>query len=200
GVVDRVVDQIAADRGFDPWTGSDTLLDSQRNIALVRIINPSRIQTTVIVRILFLREIIGELRADIVGDRQAETDRSAGRLRFIFLIITRASVDIEARGDAPAQEIGLGEGEAVVARILAAAGRQADELAAAEEVALGDGAGNRGPGRVATRRIAGADGELAGRFLDHVHHENDLVRLGARCGRNIDPLKIIKLLKPLLRA
>src|SRR5690606_13523851 len=153
---DRVVDQIAADRRLDPWTGSDTLLDSQRNIALCLIINPSRIQTTVIVRILFLRQIIGELRADIVGDRQAEADRSAGRLRLVGGVLARVPLEVQVRGDALAQELGLIEGEAVVARSLAAAGRQANELAAAEEVALCDGAGNRGYGRVAARRIAAA--------------------------------------------
>src|SRR5690606_15906300 len=158
GVVDRVVDQIAADRRLDPGAGVNAIQYGLRNVT-TRVRVAIAIGITFIAKgVFFLRQIIGELRADIVGDRQAEADRSAGRLRLVGVVLARGPIDVEARGDAPAQARGLGEGEAVVARILAATGRQADELAAAEEVALGDGAGNRGPGRVAAGRIAGADG------------------------------------------
>ena len=59
---------------------------------------------------------------------------------------------------------------------------------------------DRRAGRLAARRIAGADRELAGRLLDDVDDQNDLVRLGARRRRNLDRLKEIKRFQPPLRA
>ena len=49
-----------------------------------------------------------------------------------------------------------------------------------------------GPAIVAARRIAGADREFAGRLLDDVDDQDDLVRLGARRGRDVDRLEETK--------
>ena len=83
---------------------------------------------------------------------------------------------------------------------LTAACREADELAAAKEVALGDGAFDIRSGRLAARRVAAADRELAGRLLDHVDDQNDLIGLRARRRRNLDRREVIERLEAALGA
>ena len=55
-------------------------------------------------------------------------------------------------------------------------------------------------GRLATGRIAAADREFAGRLLDQVDDQNDLVGLRARRRRNIDRREVIERLEAALGA
>src|SRR5690606_20486451 len=112
-------------------------------------------------------------------------------------------VDVETCSNAPAEEIRLGEGQREIARILAASSREADELAATEEVALGDRAFERetaAAARCLASRIARTDGEFTGGGFNHIHHQHNLIRLRARNGRDVDGLEETETVEPALGA
>src|SRR5690606_28187878 len=156
--------------GLNPRAVHNGALDriGQRAEQIIRIAEGARAETAAIpvaIGITLLRIIIGELRHQMLGDRQAEADGRALHIIVIAAIRALLLEDVEPGRHAATQEIGLGEGELIVAAVLAATEGQADILAASEEIVLGDAELGRRSRRLAARRITGADRELARRFL-----------------------------------
>ena len=108
--------------------------------------------------------------------------------------------DVEAGRDTAPEEIGLGEGELKSREFLPPPAENLMNWPRPRKLRSVIEPSIDGPARIAARRIAGADRELAGRLVDHVDHQDDLVGLGARRGRNLDSLKEIKRFQPTLRA
>src|SRR5690606_24558939 len=127
-----------------------------------------------------------------------KTNGSTRGLAVIIVVFARRAVDIEARRDAPAEEVWLGERQRIIARaVKPAARRNLYILPAAEKVALRHrtfDADALASCRRAPGRIAGADREFASRLLHHIDHEDNLIRLGARSSGNIDRGKEFKIL------
>ena len=86
---------------------------------------------------------------------------------------------VEARGEIAIEEMGLGEAEIDLGALEAAREAKPDILAFAHQVALGDA---DVADHAFARRVAGAEGQLAGRLLDHLDHDDHAVGRAAGLG------------------
>ena len=82
-VVDRVVGQARADRRARPRTLTDGISDVLGDIAADGRIGPCANHSRVPKTVTLLDKIIGEVCAQCLGDRQAEANSAAGRLRVL---------------------------------------------------------------------------------------------------------------------
>ena len=93
---------------------------------------------------------------------------------------------VEARGEVAIEEIGFGEAEIDLGALKASGEAKPDILAFAHQVALGDA-------DVAddafARGVTGTEGQLAGRLLYHLDHDDDPVGRAAGLGLDLDGLE-----------
>src|SRR5690606_10694388 len=126
---------------------------------------------------LLIGDLVVDLEVDLFVDRQTDAQTATDNIKIERALIGRvasAAIDVEAGADPAAEEIGLGEGDVERALVILKAGadREAEILAAAEEVALGHGQF----GDEALRgRIAAGDRELAGGVLLDIDVEDHAV-------------------------
>src|SRR5688572_23723101 len=103
GVVDGGVDDASRHRGLDPGTFLDTLDDRRRDVAIGKRIGIVSVVAMVAEIILLLRYVVGDLRGQVFGDRQAEADGGAVDHRSVLVVGARLPENIEARGYAAAE-------------------------------------------------------------------------------------------------
>ena len=115
--------------------------------------------------------------------------------RLASVIVDFLVEEVEAGGEVAVEEARLGEAQVDLQALERAGELQAQELAVAEQVALGDA-------DVAddafSRRVAGAERQLAGRLLDHLHVEDDAVGRRAGPALDVDGLEEAQALQALL--
>ena len=103
--------------------------------------------------------------------------------------------EVEAGGQVAVEEARLGEAQVDLQALERAGQPQAQELAAAQQVALGDG---DVADHAFTGRVAGAERQLAGRLLHHLDVEDDAVGRRARPALDLDGLEEAQRLQALL--
>ena len=182
-MVARVVGQAGPDRGRPVFAGR--LLDRARRSGLH-------------VGDLVVGEGVGVRQPQVLRDRKAEPQRAAGRARAELLVggDGRDLVEhVEAGGEVEIEEARLGEAQVDLQALRRAGQPQAQELAAAQQVALGDGdvADDAFAGR-----IAGAERQLARRLLHHLDFQDDAVGCGAGPALDLHRLEEAQHLQPLL--
>ena len=125
---------------------------------------------------LVARQRVVGLHPEVLGQREAEADAATG-LRLLKPDVAASEVDVlveqvEAGGQVAVEEARLGEAQVDLQALERAGQLQAQELAVAHQVALGDA-------NVADHafrgRVAGAERQLAGRLLDHLDVEDDAI-------------------------
>ena len=140
-------------------------------------------------KISSLLEPIAQAHLRVVGDGKAQAEIAAGvalaergHIGQIDLFVE----EVEARGEVAVEKIGLGKAEIHLGALKAAGEAEPDILAFAHQVALGDA-------DVAddafARGVAGTEGQLAGRLLDHLDHDDDAVGRAAGLGLDLHGLE-----------
>ena len=127
--------------------------------------------------------------AQILGQRIAETERAAGAGLVIgrfSLEIGAGAEEVEAGGKIAVEEIGLGETDVDLLPPLRHGQVGAQILTATEQIVLGE---TDVAQHTFLRREAGAEGELAGRSLDDLGLDHDLVRRAALFGRDVHSIE-----------
>ncbi len=127
---------------------------------------------------LVARDRVVGLHPQLLGQREAEAHAAAGTTAVearLAALVDLLVEQVEAGREVAVEEARLGEAEVDLQALERAGQLQAQELAVAHQVALGDA-------HIAddafSRRVAGAEGQLARRLLDQFHVENDAI-LGA---------------------
>ncbi len=152
--------------------------------------------------VLFLNQVIRDTRREVIRDWQTETDGTTGLLDVVVVVYAVCTTEnVKASREAVTEEIWLGKRQAVIAHIVLTGTRaDTDILATSEEVTLGDSSFNLRTWRFTTGGIATTNREFTGRLFNDIDNQNDLIRLRARCGRNVDGLEEIKRLETTLCA
>src|SRR5260221_10718587 len=133
-----------------------------------------------------------------IGPARAQREADAAVVvRRHGLAVVGGTEDVETRRHGTVHEVGLGEAEIDQGAQRAERNAEPQFLALAEQVALLD----RDVAQDArSRRVAGAEGDVAGALLDHLDLEIGLVRRRSGRGRDVDLLEEAEVAQALLAA
>ena len=135
-VVDRGVGQRRRNRRFGPRARRNAGLDSRGyRTGRGSHARANRARSSC-VSVVLDRQIIGEGRRQMLGNRQPQANRTAGHRAGVVRVGARLPEYVETGRNPPSEDIRLGERNHVVARGTAAGDREPDCLTATEEIAL----------------------------------------------------------------